>query len=662
MKKLSLLKPDRRQVYLNFGKGQEVDYLNISKELNLESLEKDVKNGAVHFKELLSIAKKKPSRVVVVDCTNEEQGLMAVSYLAAVYNEVDNASADCEEMPTNCTTEKKSFDVEDFEALINDEEPEYEDEQWDENPYRVPIIMADELKKYNTDGFAEIPFADSNRFVNGLGINPVIKPYWVSLRNEPVCIIDSCYYTNRNFGMCFERTDISNEIKRFAGNRHVFVLNVHQEYEEREVEEGPNMNAVYIFDPYLEYKQKLYKLILEHTASLVAIKGTESEMAVYHKHLFENWAPALGVALAKGFPKENILKQIMQIRGEDKSALIEKVYKYVLSQDGVDSVLTKDDFEVISKFRTIGIGKEDRDGKHYIRKMEQTLIGLEEVKEQVYGIIDVMKYNKKRAKLGYGTGGYHNVHLMIGAPGTAKTTIAQMMGNIMMEQKLLPSNRFISINGAELKGMYVGHSAPKTKAYFDNYDIILIDEAYSLTSDKEMDSFSQEAIAQLIIELENHGMDKLVIFAGYGGINVDEKDNKMLQFLEANPGIRSRINSTIYFKSYSPDEMVDIVHCMAKNNKFNLTNEADCLIKEHFERRCKKTDFGNGREARSLLENITLEAAKRVMRLEDGKLTKKVLKELLLSDVEAALLRKEKSYNMQNGRNTNINYGFATKE
>jgi len=126
MKKLSLLKPDRRQVYLNFGKGQEVDYLNISKELNLESLEKDVKNGAVHFKELLSIAKKKPSRVVVVDCTNEEQGLMAVSYLAAVYNEVDNASADCEEMPTNCTNEKKSFDVEDFEALINDEEPEYE--------------------------------------------------------------------------------------------------------------------------------------------------------------------------------------------------------------------------------------------------------------------------------------------------------------------------------------------------------------------------------------------------------------------------------------------------------------------------------------------------------------------------------------------------------
>ena len=92
------------------------------------------------------------------------------------------------------------------------------------------------------------------------------------------------------------------------------------------------------------------------------------------------------------------------------------------------------------------------------------------------------------------------------------------MGKIMEEEKLLPGSHFTCVNGAELKGMYVGHSAPKTKALFEENDIIVIDEAYSLTGDRsEPDSFSREAIAQLVIELEEHAEDKLVIFAGYGG-------------------------------------------------------------------------------------------------------------------------------------------------
>ena len=104
--------------------------------------------------------------------------------------------------------------------------------------------------------------------------------------------------------------------------------------------------------------------------------------------------------------------------------------------------------------------------------------------------------------------------------------------------------------------MYVGHSAPKTKALFEKYDVIIIDEAYSIVEyDGKTDSFGNEAIAQLIIEMEKHSTDKLIIFAGYGGKNVSEKDNRMQAFLDANPGIKSRITSTFYFDSYSADEM-----------------------------------------------------------------------------------------------------------
>ena len=123
-----------------------------------------------------------------------------------------------------------------------------------------------------------------------------------------------------------------------------------------------------------------------------------------------------------------------------------------------------------------------------------------------------------RKEMGMKKSSYHNVHMMLGAPGTAKTTVAKLMGKIMEEEKLLPGSQFTCVNGAELKGMYVGHSAPKTKALFEENDIIVIDEAYSLTGDRsEPDSFSREAIAQLVIELEEHAEDKLVIFAGYGG-------------------------------------------------------------------------------------------------------------------------------------------------
>ena len=119
--------------------------------------------------------------------------------------------------------------------------------------------------------------------------------------------------------------------------------------------------------------------------------------------------------------------------------------------------------------------------------------------------------------------------------------------------------------------MYVGHSAPKTKALFEENDIIVIDEAYSLTGDRsEPDSFSREAIAQLVIELEEHAEDKLVIFAGYGGTDVDEKNNKMKEFIDANPGIKSRINSTFYFPSYTAPEMAEIFKKHAEISGYEL--------------------------------------------------------------------------------------------
>ena len=324
--------------------------------------------------------------------------------------------------------------------------------------------------------------------------------------------------------------------------------------------------------------------------------------------------------------------------------------RYVVKDERDTKILAEADFDILEQFKLLGTDLKKKEHKS-VKRLENELVGMEGVKEQIKGIVEVMKYNKRRLKMGLKTGNYHNVHMMIGAPGTAKTTVAEILGNIMVEEKLLANNRFISVNGAELKGMFVGHSAPKVKSLFDNYDIIFIDEAYAVAAvrDGDADSFSQEAIAQLIVELEKHGMDRLVMFAGYGGYGVSENDNKMKNFMDSNPGIRSRINSTIYFESYTPDQMVQIFRCQAKMNQFTLPSEADEIVKSFFEDRVERSDFGNGREARSLLENSMVEAAKRLAKVPEEKLTSKLMREIKLQDVENAIRRMQQSSVVQGG-------------
>ncbi len=658
MKKLIQLKPDKRTVYLNGGKGQEATFLNISTDLTKGALEKDVKAGAELFRECMEFAEKRAPRVIVIDCNNEEEGLMAVSYLAGIYNQQECVGKDYWE-EQDFFEEHDEMDLNDFnyleevtldnmsDASTDDWEDSFDEDVWVENPYQLPVVKLDELIRYiNME--AESIF-ENNHFTAGNRHPRNTEPYWCSVRREPVCVV-----VNQNepfggflgYGFQSNESGIVSALRRFRGNRHVYVVRVGTEHPlvglgapEALEEEAMSYD-----------QQVICELVLEYTAGVVKVACDMEAKKKYHQLLFENWAAAMGKKLERGFPKEKVVAQIIAMRNPDKSALIEKVYRYVLSQEQVGEVLTKEHFAILKKFRVLGAGAVTEEKVKSIRKLETELVGLDNVKRQVHSIVDVMKYNKKRQLMGLGNSGYHNVHLLIGAPGTAKTTVAQMLGNIMCEQRLLPGNRFISINGADLKGMYVGHSAPKTKRYFDEYDIILIDEAYSLTSEHDMDSFSQEAIAQLIIELEKHGMDKLVMFAGYGGMHVKEKDNKMKQFLDANPGIRSRINSTIYFESYTPEEMVDIVHCQAKNQKYQLSHQADSQMLEYFAERVKAADFGNGREARSLLENITLQAAARTMQLPENKLTKKLLQELKPEDVWAALKQQRENLKAQTGQ------------
>ncbi len=671
MDRINLLKPDIVTGFLENGKGQEITYLQVKPDMDIKSLKEDIAHGAVHLGEVAELAVRKPSRFVVIKCKNRESGLLAVSYLASIYNTAEGRSFEegcdgCaegvskeqdityEDFSLNSDDEEEEDDIDEFDPDLGNEKVDWESTStWEENPWRIPVVSMNDLCEDDRDSMNM--FFGPAKGYGALQMGKNSLPYWKYTRHENFCVeFDACpsVYEPRP-SMFNERV-----FKRYEGNRHVFLLVIDRFAMERDTwrsdDEDPDSPSEAWYD------SPIARIVLNYSAEIVSLHKDEEDMKAYYDNLFENWIRATGNSLCANFPVKEITQRIVEMAEESKSQLFEKVVKYATKDFDGGRELTEDDFKVLYKLKGLGFSMKEEDKKHKnLKKLENSLVGMEDIKSEIRNIVDVFKYNKLRHKMGLKTGGYHNVHMMLGAPGTAKTTVAQILGNIMAEEKLLRGNTFISINGAEMKAKYVGHSAPKVKQLFDENDIIFVDEAYSIAagSDGDSDSFGQEAIAQLIIELEKHGMDRLIIFAGYGGPNVSAKDNRMMDFLNSNPGIRSRINSTLFFDSYDADQMTRIFRGLAASSAFDVPKAADKYVREYFAQRIKEDDFGNGREARSLLENASAQAAGRLVRIPDNRITCDMLRKISVNDVKNAIEKMRRSAAIQKGIGRN-RFGF----
>ncbi len=639
MKKyMSILKPDVRKAVLEtekdvdftrMKKTEKIEYLNIPDNVNLSA---DMKRGAEQFAPLNTLLEKeKEPKYILLTVDNLEQGYLAVSYLQAEFS-------------------KKNFGC--YEERNEDKSIL---DTWMETPMQVPIIKERELQltmngPQNNFYAMDIFSAQSNaRIENG-------NPYWMNCTNEAVCIVaeNSMFYFGGG-----DSNYLLEGLEHFRHNKKIYVINneqfsrYHMEFED-EGEDGEKERE----------RQGWNSLVLSYAMDEAELKFTKEQMKKYFKGILKGVAAQKGLKFKKGFSYEKLVNIFIKMKEEKKCLLIENVMNYAVKDRREDDKkeLCNEDFKFIDRFFRIEDCSEVKKKKSARLRLQENLIGMDSVKEQVLNVINVMKYNKLRTSMNIYGGSYHNVHMMLGAPGTAKTTVAKLMGEIMVEEGLLRDDRFICVNGAELKGMYVGHSAPKTKALFEDNDIIVIDEAYSLVGDKgEQDSFSKEAIAQLIIELENHSMDKLVIFAGYGGQKVSEKNNKMKDFLNANPGIKSRITSTIYFDSYTPEEMTEIFYRIAELQKYKVEEIVKERLKLHFLSRVRDDNFGNGREARQLLETAVVFAATRVFAQNKKTYSRLEMQTITIEDIEKALHSMEQQFFAQDGQSVNRIIGFSAR-
>jgi hypothetical protein len=226
------------------------------------------------------------------------------------------------------------------------------------------------------------------------------------------------------------------------------------------------------------------------------------------------------------------------------------------------------------------------------------MIGLARIKAEVRALIDEIQVNEWRRAAGLSIGAVSHHLIFTGAPGTGKTTVARLYGQLLRALGVLPNGQFREVARRDLVGQYIGHTAEKTTSVFDAAlgGVLFIDEAYTLSrSTGASADFGQEAIDTLVKLMEDHRDKIAVIVAGY--------TREMRDFLNANSGLASRFAKRLEFENYSPAELVLIVNRLARNDDYLIAPGLDNALLQWFTRAPRdQNTFGNGREARRLLE------------------------------------------------------------
>jgi SpoVK/Ycf46/Vps4 family AAA+-type ATPase len=257
------------------------------------------------------------------------------------------------------------------------------------------------------------------------------------------------------------------------------------------------------------------------------------------------------------------------------------------------------------------------------------MIGLSNVKAEIADLADLIASARAREEAGLPAPSTSRHLVFAGPPGTGKTTVARLYGQLLAALGVLKTGQMVEVGRADLVGQYIGHTAQKTKDVFEKArgGILFIDEAYTLAPPDAGNDFGREAIDTLVKLMEDHRDEIVVIAAGYTA--------DMDRFLASNAGLASRFSHHIEFPSYTADEMVAIFERLAAAGGYQLDGPVLGALREHFAQVPRTGTFGNGRYARQVLDSAITRQASRLRAMPAP--SRRDLQQLSSADVDAAI-------------------------
>ncbi|KAK3990815.1 putative AAA family ATPase [Cladorrhinum sp. PSN332] len=238
-------------------------------------------------------------------------------------------------------------------------------------------------------------------------------------------------------------------------------------------------------------------------------------------------------------------------------------------------------------------------------KKLQGMIGLRAVKEGVRSLVDSIQQNYYRELEEKPPIEYSLNKVFLGNPGTGKTTVAKLYGQILVELGLLSKGEVVVKNPSDFVGGALGQSEQQTKGILAAAvgKVLVIDEAYGLYGGGDQgsvsDPYKTAVIDTIVAEVQSvPGDDRCVLLLGY-------KDQMEKMFQNVNPGLSRRfpIASGFNFEDFSDDELREIFDLKLKQQAYHATQQGAEVAMEILKRARNRPNFGNGGEIDILLDS-----------------------------------------------------------